>query len=723
MKKIISSLFVLFCVSFSWAQSYLGYLTDNYSGVNSVIANPANITDTRFKADINLVGLSAFGNNDYYGVNVFDAIKDGYDFDMEAKKSPSENNNANINMDVLGPSFMFNLTKNSSLAVFTRARSMVNIYDINGNTIDDLDNDETDDFNVNEGDFKAFGQAWGELGVTYAHILLNKQQHFLKGGLTIKYLKGGGSAYAYGKNVTIDYDADAIDLGDGNLTGRLATTGEVTYGRFAEFDDDNYDYDLPEAMGIGADLGFVYEWRPNYDQYSSSSPNGQTAYQNNKNKYKLKLGLSLTDFGSINYKEGIEETFNVTNNNVNEDNIDNAESIAQILHDNYTLTNTKNSYKTKLPTALHINADWSFTNKFYLNLNTDLSLVAKDKENASRISNIVSLTPRFESKWFSFYVPLSIEEYSGFAAGAGLRAGPLYLGSGSVISALAGDDNKSADVYMGVKVPIYQGKNKDKDGDGVVDRIDACPKLAGPMENNGCPWGDSDNDGVLDNEDDCPNEFGPSENNGCPWGDKDNDGVLDNKDECPDKAGTPENNGCPFVDTDGDGILDKDDACPEVAGITENKGCPKDTDGDGIADKDDNCPETKGTVANMGCPELTQAVQKALNAYAKTILFNTGKATINSQSDVVLNDILNILKQYPNAKFTVEGHTDNTGSSSLNQRLSEQRANAVKDYLVFRGVDSSRLVAQGFGENKPLANNATREGRERNRRVEINLIK
>ncbi|MFV0565554.1 MAG: DUF5723 family protein [Flavobacteriaceae bacterium] len=723
MKKLIIPLFMFLCVTTMKAQSYLGYLTDNYSGVNSVIANPANITDSRFKADINLVGISAFGNNDYYGVNVFDAIKDDYDFDLDAKKSPSDNNNANINIDVLGPAFMFNLTKNSSLAVFTRGRSMVNINKINGNTIDGLDNDETDDFNVDEGDFKAFGQAWGELGVTYAQILLNKGQHFLKGGLTVKYLQGGGSAYAYGKNVTIDYDADGTDLGGGDLVGRLATTGELTYGRFTEFDGDDYDYDLPDAMGIGADLGFVYEWRPDHDQYSSANASGQTVSQKNKNKYKLKLGVSLTDFGSIKYKEGIEETFDVNNNNVSEEDINNADNIAEILHDNYTLTNTNNGYTTKLPTALHLNADWSFTNKLFLNLNTDLSLVAKDKENASRISNMVSLTPRFESKWFSFYIPLSYIETSGFAAGAGLRAGPLYLGSGSLLSALVGDENKDADVYAGIKIPIYQGRTKDKDNDGVADSIDGCPKLAGPAENNGCPWGDSDNDGILDNEDNCPEAYGVAENNGCPWGDKDNDGVLDNEDKCPDQAGTTENNGCPLIDTDGDGIVDNEDACPEVPGIAENKGCPKDTDGDGVADINDNCPETKGTLANQGCPEITKEVQQALNSYAKTILFDTGKSTISAKSNVVLSDIVGVLKEYPNARFAIEGHTDSVGSDALNLRLSEQRANAVKDYLVGNGIDAGRLTAQGFGETRPLADNTTREGRERNRRVEINLIK
>lgn len=713
--------FLLFGLStfYAKAQTYQGFLTDNYSGVNSVIANPANATDSRFKTDINLIGVSVFGGNDYYGVNILDAIKDDYDFDLEAKKSPSEDNNAEFNIDVMGPSFMFNLNEKSSLAVFTRGRSFFNMNEVNGVTIDEIDNDESDDFFVNEGDFNTFAQAWGELGVTYARVLYNADEHFVKGGLTLKYLQGGGSAYATGRNVTVDYDAD----GAGPETGSITSTGQLTYGRFANLDNDDYDYEMPDASGFGADLGFVYEWRPNYDDHVSTNADGKTYVRKDKNKYKLKLGLSITDIGAINYKEGQEDIYDVTAADVNENDFDDADDIDSFLSNNYTKISSRTGYKTYLPTALHFNADWSFTSKFYLNLNTDVSLVAKDKLNASHIANVVSLAPRFETKWFSFYLPLSVVQYNGFQMGAGLRAGPVYLGSGSVISALTGDNSKGADVYAGIKIPVYQGKTRDKDGDGVIDKLDGCPKEAGPVENNGCPWGDTDADGVLDNEDACPDVAGPVENKGCPWGDADADGVLDNEDGCPNEAGPVENQGCPYKDTDGDGVLDKDDKCVDLPGVPENNGCPLDTDGDGVYDTDDNCPETFGTVANSGCPEVTEAVQKALNNYAKTILFETGKTSIKPVSETVLNDIVAILNEYPNAKFSIEGHTDSVGSEANNMKLSEGRASSVMTYLIEKGVSSSRLTAKGFGETMPKDDNATKEGRANNRRVEINLVK
>ena len=231
---------------------------------------------------------------------------------------------------------------------------------------------------------------------------------------------------------------------------------------------------------------------------------------------------------------------------------------------------------------------------------------------------------------------------------------------------------------------------------------------------------DTDKDGIPDNKDACPEVAGLKEFNGCP--DTDGDGIADKDDACPEVAGPKEFNGCP--DTDGDGIADKDDKCPDVAGPAENGGCPwPDTDGDGVLDKDDLCPEVAGPASNKGCPEPDEKEQKQLNQYAKTILFDTGKATIKFQSAEVLNQIINVLKKYPNSRFRIEGHTDSTGKKAKNMILSQNRADAVKVYLIQGGIDAGRLESQGFGPEKPIASNKNKKGRELNRRVEINLIK
>ena len=265
---------------------------------------------------------------------------------------------------------------------------------------------------------------------------------------------------------------------------------------------------------------------------------------------------------------------------------------------------------------------------------------------------------------------------------------------------------------------IFKFGGKDTDGDGIYDKDDACPEVAGLKEFNGCP--DTDGDGIQDSADACPEVAGLAALNGCP--DTDGDGIADKDDSCPEVAGLAALNGCP--DADGDGVADKDDKCPTVAGPKANAGCPwPDTDGDGVLDKDDKCPTVKGTVANKGCPEVSDEVVKKLNDYAKTILFDTGKFSFQKQTFPVLEAITAILKEYPTAKFSIEGHTDNVGKADFNQKLSDGRANAVKQYLIDNGIDPFRLTSKGFGMDNPIDTNKTAKGRANNRRVEVKLFK
>jgi len=274
-------------------------------------------------------------------------------------------------------------------------------------------------------------------------------------------------------------------------------------------------------------------------------------------------------------------------------------------------------------------------------------------------------------------------------------------------------------IYIGKPVAIEHAI-KDKDKDGIADQADACPTEPGSAATQGCP--DKDGDGVADKVDQCPTEPGLVTNHGCPFHDKDNDGVADEMDKCPDVPGLAKYSGCPIPDTDKDGVNDEEDKCPTVAGVSRYNGCPvPDTDNDGINDEEDKCPTVAGIKENNGCPEIKQEIIAKVNLAARRIQFEKGKAELMMSSLSVLNEVATILVQNPELKLTIEGHSSSDGNYDVNMHLSQQRAETVRDYLVAKGIDGTRMEAQGYGPNKPLNQGKTPEEMALNRRVELKL--
>lgn len=231
---------------------------------------------------------------------------------------------------------------------------------------------------------------------------------------------------------------------------------------------------------------------------------------------------------------------------------------------------------------------------------------------------------------------------------------------------------------------------------------------------------DRDGDGVIDSLDACPDEKGLTALGGCP--DQDGDGIADKDDKCVDVAGIAKYQGCPIPDTDRDGINDEEDKCPNVPGVARYQGCPvPDTDEDGVNDEDDKCPNEAGPASNYGCPVIDVKIVEKVNKAADNVFFATGSARLLAKSHKSLDGVADIMKQNPSYRIAIGGHTDNTGGDELNQKLSESRANAVKEYLLGKGVPEDRISATGYGEAKPVADNGTAAGRAKNRRVEIQL--
>lgn len=302
-------------------------------------------------------------------------------------------------------------------------------------------------------------------------------------------------------------------------------------------------------------------------------------------------------------------------------------------------------------------------------------------------------------------------------------------------SALVTDNwNFTIQAGVGVRLKVPGGGVRDADHDGVPDQADTCARTprGEAVDARGCPLPkDADADGVVDADDRCP---------GTPAGDRvdasgcslpkdaDGDGVVDASDKCPDTpAGQKvDASGCP-LDSDGDGVVDTADRCPGTpAGETvDANGCPvpKDADRDGVVDSLDRCPGTPAgqRVNAAGCPLLFVGVQRTL--VLQGVNFETGSANLTDQSHNTLDRVAAALIGNPDVRVEVAGYTDNRGAAARNLRLSQARADAVRAYLISKGVPSIQLTSRGFGAANPIAPNTTAVNRSRNRRVELHRMR
>lgn len=230
---------------------------------------------------------------------------------------------------------------------------------------------------------------------------------------------------------------------------------------------------------------------------------------------------------------------------------------------------------------------------------------------------------------------------------------------------------------------------------------------------------DNDNDGVVGSDDDCPNVAGLVKYHGCPVPDTDNDGINDENDKCPNAEGVVKYKGCPIPDVDKDGINDEVDKCPDAKGLSRYEGCPiPDTDKDGVNDEQDKCPNTPGIMGNNGCADL----QPLVNEISSQLKFESGKINLSKKIYVGVDTLVFLLQNNPNITLIISGHTDNTGTLKINDKLSLQRAMVVSNYLIKKGIDKKRLSQKGFADTRPVSDNKTLKGRAQNRRVDIEVV-
>ena len=340
---------------------------------------------------------------------------------------------------------MFNLAPKHALGITTRVRAFMNVNRINGSLYETLSEDDAfdNDINIDMENLNGTIHAWTEAGLTYGMVLYDGKNHFLKGGITLKYLQGAGAVFFNSDRIQGNYDA----AGD-----TITANGDLTYGQtLDDTNDENDEFKFGSgSSGFAADFGLMYEYRPNLGDIKMDS----TSLKGH-NQYRFKLGLSLQDMGKLSYENVNVEEY-VISGTVSADDFE--EDFQQGLEDNYDQTSTVQNVDLQLPTTLRYMADYRINRNLYLGLSGVLSLNDDTSPLSNRRLNYTSIVPRYESRLFSLYTNLSVMEYSDFIWGAGFRFGLLTVGSGSIISNLITDDSRAADVYAGVKIPILQSR-------------------------------------------------------------------------------------------------------------------------------------------------------------------------------------------------------------------------------------------------------------------------
>lgn len=810
------------------AQTFLGLRSSPYGGVYNVNYNPA-IADNRLQFDLNFIGVGQSVQNNFVQATSskgFLKFNDSTNVFGAKELAHTRNKFASTQTQVLMPlSFMFNwggeTGAKNGIAFTWHTNVLTNVDNVQDrfarvmykgitaptdSALGGILNDPKLDPRMS-----LKYASWTDIGITYSRVVLDNDKHMVKFGVTPKLIWGQMGGYAKVRDFNYEFPGyDSISFNaqlDYYHTPNSPTANSALWNSNQNSNEDvkNWVNDLFSinsfSPGFGLDFGVVYEWRPKKEKFQYEM-DCQKWWRMDVNRYKLAVGASVIDAGFISFKKGDKNgryNLDIKDANINDFKFPNGlQSVTDTLQQLSTLQdNGRKNFVMGLPTRFNIYLDYNIWKGFGLNLQTTISPVFAD--NQVHYPSMVAFTPKYDHSWVGVYVPVSYEFTGNFRVGTTLRLGPVIVGSNNLLS-LFGKNASNADVHVGFKIPIPYSRLKDKDKDGVsnkmdlckkekgncksqgcpdrdgdgivdtedecpddaglaefrgcpdrdgdkvIDKLDACPDVPGLATLNGCPdrdgdgiadhedecpdepgaaelkgCPDSDGDGIMDKEDKCPKLAGPKEMLGCP--DSDGDGIADPDDECPTIAGIPELKGCPQTDKDGDGIKDTEDKCPDLPGPIENGGCPyADSDGDGIIDLEDKCPKTPGVKENFGCPPIDEKAKEVLKRAFDNLEFNTGKSTIRSSSYESLNDLATYLKENTMYSLLIEGHTDNVGSRTSNITLSKNRANAVKTYLINKGVSSSRLFTKWYGPDKPIDDNSTEEGRQRNRRVEMNLV-
>jgi len=471
MRSLLATALLLAALQPALAQDFPGFRAGNYTGVNGVFFNPASIADSRYRFDFNLISVSTMVANNKASFNLKNVTQsfDGDKLENEFIGTNAGLSTGLVSADIHGPSLMFNAGKRAALAFTTRVRTMANIVDLDGQLagqlIDDLDSDVTYPYQIkSNANMRLAVNAWTEFGGSYAQILKDDGAHFLKGGFTVKYLAGVANGY-----LNIDNLNATLNETTGGDEYLQNTTGRINIG-FGGVNVSNLeakDFTKMESTGFGGDLGLVYEFRPNHEAYKSEDEGN---WLRDRNEYRFKIGVSLLDIGSIKYNRDMSRsggyTIDVTGserlflNELEGKEIDEYKAYFASRPQFFTPVagSAESTYKVSLPTTLQLDLDYHLHRGFYAQLAAQLPLQKEEAFNSISYTS-VTFTPRYEGRAIGVYLPVNYNSLTQLNAGVSLRMGPLFVGSGSLLTAVLGD-SKQADVHVGLHFAGLHSKNK-----------------------------------------------------------------------------------------------------------------------------------------------------------------------------------------------------------------------------------------------------------------------
>ncbi len=481
MKKLL--LILTFFISFTTAkaQDYLGLSTGNYSGIHGVMLQPANVADNRYKWELNLISTNIGFQNNYIGLSRNYFINNRFSFDdyntydefkrnvMTENQVSGNNVQFNLNNRLNLPSLLLTTGKKSGIALGIQSRTSMAVDNMNPafakQLYDEWQNASTYNmpYNISGLDMSALN--WIEGSLTYGRVLVDNGKHFLKAGVTGKYLGGVSSWYLHAEDMNVTANNDST----------LSLQGsEVRYGHSeTNISGQIADY-RPDANGFGFDAGLVYEFRGRINKFKFLKLNkgGDEVYtstRRDKNKYSFKLGVSLVDVGQLTFNStplARDFSANVNGINIKNNGIRNVQTLDTFISNNvnYLSTETGQPYTVAMPTALSGQFDLHLVKGFYVNAMAYVPFNGLNKDADYRVftPNYYAVTPRWESRAAGLYVPIvynnNHNEAKDLTIGSTLRLGPLFVGTSNILTLVKKDNIQSADLHVGFKLPFAHGK-------------------------------------------------------------------------------------------------------------------------------------------------------------------------------------------------------------------------------------------------------------------------